>query len=42
MDKRNETKRYDPITGKMVWGEKIGDSLQTVHLKDYVINEFHE
>lgn len=38
----NKTKRYDPITGKMVWGEKIGDSLQTTHLKDYVINEFHK
>lgn len=37
----NKTKRYDPITGKMVWGEKIGDSLQTTHLKDYIINEFY-
>ena len=38
----NKTKRYDPITSKMVWGEKIGDSLQITHLKDYVINEFYE
>lgn len=33
----NKTKRYNPITGKMEWGEKIGDSLEIKSLHDYVI-----
>ena len=31
-----KTKRYNPITGKMEWGEKIGDSLQVKTIKDYI------
>lgn len=30
------TKRYDAKSGKYVWGEKIGDSLQTKTVKDYI------
>ena len=33
----NKTKRYNPITGKMEWGEKIGDSLEIKSLNDYVV-----
>lgn len=38
----NKTKRYNPITGKMEWGEKIGDSLEIKSLHDYVIESISD
>lgn len=33
----NKVKRYNSITGKMEWGDKIGDSLEIKSIKNYIL-----
>lgn len=35
----NKVKRYNPITGKMEWGEKIGDSLEIKSIRNYILEK---